>query len=299
MGFLLIRKTFPLNDTEHMFMKQMTLFLSFALLKQFLLFEKIHSTTSAIIDELLFRPEHSGQPIKERLQLLGYNAAEQYCVAFIKTHSHDEKKKLLIQSLLSEHIDQTLKGSLLHTLPDGIILIASFANCTPTHEMKTLRSVIKKVAFAVSVIDQADIGVSGIQTDFHSLSKAYTAARLMIRYGNVFTPDKHQYFYDDFLEIRTIAHIVNTEEHFYIRNNIISPIREYDNHYSSDLWKSLEQCLSFATLTDAASALNIHLSTLRYRIKKIYDICGLNCLVAADRYVLRSAYILSCLPNDC
>jgi len=299
LGFLWIKTVLPLNERDRLFLKQMTLFLSFGLLKQFLSFEKMHNTRSSVIDDLVFRPEHSGQSTRERLHLLGFHVSDQYCIAFIKTYASDEKKNLLIQSVLNEFIEQILKGSLLHTLPDGIILIASFANCHPSQKLKALKNLIKKIALSISIICHADIGISGIQTDFGTLSKAYMAARQMIRYGNVFAPNQHEYFYDDFLEIRTIAHVLNTEEHFYIRNNIIAPILEYDSHYSSDLWKSLEQCLAYDTLTDAAAVLNIHLSTLRYRIKKIHEICGRNCLIASDRYILRVAYILSRLPLDC
>ncbi len=235
LGFLWIKTVLPLNERDRLFLKQMTLFLSFGLLKQFLSFEKMHNTRSSVVDDLVFRPEHSGQSTRERLHLLGFHVSDQYCIAFIKTYSSDEKKNLLIQSVLSESVEQLLKGSLLHTLPDGIILIASFANCHPSQKLKVLKILIKKIASSIAIIGHADIGVSGIQTDFGSLSKAYMAARLMIQYGNVFAPAQHQYFYDDFLEFRTIAHVLNTEEHCYIRNNIITPILEYDSHYSSDL----------------------------------------------------------------
>ena len=77
----------------------------------------------------------------------------------------------------------------------------------------------------------------------------------------------------------------------------VEPLTEYDRGHTSDLRRTLEVWLECGqTLEEAARRLHIHVSTLRYRLKKAGEVLGVDLRDAAEaldvQVALRAARVL-------
>jgi DNA-binding PucR family transcriptional regulator len=54
----------------------------------------------------------------------------------------------------------------------------------------------------------------------------------------------------------------------------IGPLLDYDHEHNSELTRTLGTLLESASLAEAAEALYVHTSTLKYRVKRIEEILG-------------------------
>jgi DNA-binding PucR family transcriptional regulator len=56
----------------------------------------------------------------------------------------------------------------------------------------------------------------------------------------------------------------------------IEPLDRYDSNHSSELRRTLEVYYESGSLEAAARSLHVHVSTLRYRLKKAADLLGVD-----------------------
>lgn len=78
----------------------------------------------------------------------------------------------------------------------------------------------------------------------------------------------------------------NTPECDYLRDKILFPLLRYDKIYQSNLVETLCCTLMTDSLEHTAKQLNIHINTLRYRLRKVHEITGKNYFKRRDRIYL-------------
>jgi sugar diacid utilization regulator len=295
LGFLVVNSTISLNYEDRNYLDKCVLHLTFALFKRYQEAKERNQAASLLMENLLYRPDITRQDVKERLQSMGYQAADDFCIISLQIQAQNEKKNILIKNAIAGYVDRNLHGSLIHALHDGVVIVVSFTHSGKNAREATVKEAAAKIADVVSLMSDVDIGVSDISSDYTSFAQFYQDTRNVIHLGHLFHSGQKAYFYSEFMEHRALNHILGTEEHKLIEKNILSPLRQYDAQYNSNLLGSLGVCLNSDSLSKAASALQIHLSTLRYRLKKIDNICGLDYFSGKNRYILRIAYMLSIL----
>ncbi len=128
-------------------------------------------------------------------------------------------------------------------------------------------------------------------SEFNDFPKELINLRKNLKYLSVFAPSKQICAPNDMEQIRLVASIMDTDQYSYIQEKIIKPIQEYDTLYKSELGLTLKICLEFESLGDAANALYIHKSTLRYRLQKIAAITGENFFSSTGKFMLQVAFI--------
>lgn len=78
----------------------------------------------------------------------------------------------------------------------------------------------------------------------------------------------------------------NTPEYDYLCGKILFPLLRYDKIYQSSLLDTLCCALVTDSLEHTAKEQNIHINTLRYRLKKVQEITGKDYFKRRDRYFL-------------
>ena len=89
----------------------------------------------------------------------------------------------------------------------------------------------------------------------------------------------------------------NTPEYEYLCDKILFPLLRYDKIYQSNLMDTLSCTLMTDSLECTAKELNIHINTLRYRLKKVYEITGKDYFKRRDRYFLHMVASIQELEN--
>ena len=89
----------------------------------------------------------------------------------------------------------------------------------------------------------------------------------------------------------------NTPECDYLRDEILFPLLRYDKIYQSNLLDTLCCTLMTDSLEHAARKLNIHINTLRYRLRKVHEITGKNYFKRRDRIYLLMVASMQQLEN--
>ena len=89
----------------------------------------------------------------------------------------------------------------------------------------------------------------------------------------------------------------NTPEYDYLCDKILFPLLRYDKIYQSNLMDTLSCTLMADSLECTAKELNIHINTLRYRLKKVYEITGKDYFKRRDRYFLHMVASIQELEN--
>lgn len=164
--------------------------------------------------------------------------------------------------------------------------------------MGAMDSVMQVLRDKILLVEPIDIGYSSVKEDYLQLPDAYEEACRAIRFGQALAPNEHIHMYDEFITARMVYHILDTPEYDWLKTNVIDPLCQYDRAYNSSLWESLNVCFARDTLADAAKMLNIHISTLRYRLKKIEELTGRDYSDEDDKYILRTASLLHAITGD-
>ncbi|MHC1717826.1 MAG: PucR family transcriptional regulator [Acidaminococcaceae bacterium] len=89
----------------------------------------------------------------------------------------------------------------------------------------------------------------------------------------------------------------NTPECDYLRDKLLFPLLRYDRVYQSNLVETLCCTLMTDSLEHTAKKLNIHINTLRYRLRKVHEITGKNYFKRRDRIYLLMVASIQQLEN--
>lgn len=96
----------------------------------------------------------------------------------------------------------------------------------------------------------------------------------------------------DWLSYSLILSQLHAPETLEIIKQIITPIQQYDLSHKLDLLHTLKVFMTEEKLEGAAKKLHLHVNTLRYRMKKIYDITKYNPQNPKDMIILGMALII-------
>ena len=301
-GYFVVHSDTPMDEMELTLAEQARSFLSIKLMEQNLLREKERSMAGIAVDELLFRRQENEQYVRDRMRFLGLEPQAQYCVIAVRTKDSLENRHMQtswdMQYIISNYRTSELRGCIVHSLSDGFVIITSFSKKRRKAVMGAMDSVMQVLRDKILLVEPIDIGYSSVKEDYLQLPDAYEEACRAIRFGQALAPNEHIHMYDEFITARMVYHILDTPEYDWLKTNVIDPLCQYDRAYNSSLWESLNVCFARDTLADAAKMLNIHISTLRYRLKKIEELTGRDYSDEDDKYILRTASLLHAITGD-
>lgn len=288
MGYLVIKTTTTLNNRELLYAQQNASYLSIKLLENHIKFETEQRMLITVADEILFRRYPDESVIKGKVELLGLVLQQFHFVIVLSFR----REKVFSQIEFQNWTDKLSK-----IFPNHVAFIKA-------NELVIIVSISDKSAIPGGTIKRAlsgfadkkhgiDLGYSLIIKDLRQLADCYEQAKKAVHFGRAFKADANIFSYKEFIEKGLLLRTLDSQEHIIIVKKIIDPIREYDNKYNSQLWLTLETCLSANSLEKAAQELHIHISTLRYRLQRIQELVETDFFSPTGRFILNLAYILS------
>jgi purine catabolism regulator len=99
-------------------------------------------------------------------------------------------------------------------------------------------------------------------------------------------------YYMEYLPDLVLLGSAGTHEQEFLVSQVIEPIKEHDSN--TLLLKTIDASIFADDLEAAASVLSVHINTVRYRLNRIHDITGFDFFTAKGRYVITTAYLMSC-----
>lgn len=266
--------------------------ISIKFLEQNLELQAKRGIVSATLDDILFSNQSSHERAAERLEFLNFIPRKNYLLILLSRPVTDQKRSWFytidsIQRVFSSEFASTIsfkRGS-------EYILLAAYDSDALTPRLKSILTLCHS---ALSHIEgeQFDIGCSTPSTDLSKMSEAYIQAKKSVQFGRIMNSNQHVYLYDNYFELGLISCSIGSSESGIFFNRIISPILEYDKQFKTDLWSTLESCFSNDKLEQAAAALHIHISTLRYRLQKVENLTGYSFFNSHDRLTLYLSFLL-------
>ena len=293
-GYFVVSAGRELGEEQLFFCRQMASFLSIKFLEEYLLLESGQRSTAITVDRILYGVVTDPEGFRLSLESLGFTHQGRMRMVLIRDAAHHDLQSLDAGhygrfSHFGRYFAREFPGSITHTFATGYIVFLALKRDLP-HDALTRKF--------LAALESPNVGPGFCIGCGSSIDKptdipaSFAAARSAARYGSIFSAGQRVFFQSDFLEISAVSHLVGTEEHIAIKRSIIAPIKDYDTRHHSDLWSSLEACLTSDSLKQASETLSIHITTLRYRINKIKDLSGADYFRTGGRYLLQTASIL-------
>src|SRR5699024_10327861 len=134
----------------------------------------------------------------------------------------------------------------------------------------------------------------GISNEFSSIEECsvyYKQAVMSLEIGKVIEPKDCIYKYADaqpYIFVYMVKDQISKESFL---NNSLHMLKEYDNENDSNLYETLYIYLkNNLNMTKTSDEMFIHRNTLRYRLKKIHDIIGIDLEEDDNSFKLYYAY---------
>lgn len=102
---------------------------------------------------------------------------------------------------------------------------------------------------------------------------------------------------EDLIPFNLLLRTRNSPEYEFLCEQILYPLLRYDKIYQSNLLETLSCTLMTDSLDHTAKHLNIHINTLRYRLKKVHEITGKDYFKRRDRHFLLLVSSIQQLEN--
>lgn len=250
---------------------------------------------STIMSEIIYGQSKQSKDIEERLYLLGYRSSKAFCVLWLPVNDVDGADT----DLILRCCDEQLSGSLPCFFPDGLMVLMPISDDSRRMILPDNKKTGYKIARAFGTLGlKCKIGCSSLQKDYSKIAECVKQAKEALNFSIAFESEEPLCCYDSYAEISAIGYILGTDGEKSIYDTIISPIQSYDLQYNQELWDTLCACMTNKTIEASAKALNIHSSTLRYRMQNINNITGLDFFSSNGRYALQTAFLISKLRGN-
>lgn len=217
---------------------------------------------------------------EQQLHEYGLQINDGYTIIIFKNNDRSYK--------LANFIEQYITSNLIFSYADKIImLVAGDKHSAPDNEW------FQKINKNNSIIQKNDLiiispRIKNITKLFDSYIISKNTFRFFKRYcfNGIF-------FSDNYLLANMLLQSSDTAEYIYLQEQIVKPLKHYDESHNADLFLTLINSLFNNTLEESAKSLHIHINTLRYRLNKVEEITNKNFFNINDRYLLMVACLLS------
>jgi purine catabolism regulator len=295
LGCLTVSGIKAITDSTEMIFRQAIAHIAIRQLEALSTIKKNMQLGNPLFDEVMLKKIDSKWQVIERLQHLGLNPEKNFVVIageidrkLANKNSHN------IITLCRDRLKLIFENIIIQPEQERLTAIFSYSHQSKWNEKNAI--LYAMIRFRDEVLKDnchfINFGISLSQTDYCEMPCCYDQAKTAIHLGQIYGRNRHIYSYHAFVIQGLLSYGKNSPEYQYIRNEIVTPIKEHDAAYDSLLWKTLDTLFKVRSQKEAADDLYIHISTLRYRIQKIQDITGFDYYSPYGRYQLHTAYLI-------
>lgn len=138
--------------------------------------------------------------------------------------------------------------------------------------------------------EEISISIGPVVTKVSDISVSIKMAINSFLFRNSKIP-KIRYYKDNLMQFALLGGAGSRESDFFLEE-VIVPLTEHDRRYNDCIMRTLSSVVENVSLEQAAQEQNVHVNSVRYRLQKIKNICGLDFFSQAERYVIITAYTI-------
>ena len=285
-GYLLIRDDEVLDEKFMLMAKQLVTFVTLRLID---LLDTEQKMLTALLDDILFKHSLTEDDLRERLELHGLKSESMYRVIIIREKRKGNRD---LDRQAARRFANKICNSIYHALVieknNEVVLLAANQQLDfikPPRWLSRLGGELQNddPPFVVGVGPSSPHAVD--------IQWSYTMAKNAITVGLAAKGSGILYYMDYLSELVLLGSAGKHEQDFLV-SRVIGPIKENDNN--DLLLKTIGASIFANELEDAASALGVHINTVRYRLNKVHDITGFDFFSTKGRYVITTAYLMLC-----
>lgn len=249
---------------------------------------------TAIMDDILFSTQNDENAIIDRLTPLNFSKGAAYTLLVITVRNKAEHagfKSASLELIRNSFCTQSISSVVFRRTDEYLALVTYKKEQTPDTVAKKIGACREMASEYLKT--ELVVGCSMVIHDLRKLGECYNQAKMALKLGLTFEPNECLLLYDKYFEFGLVSRAEGTSESEVFFKRIIGPIMEYDKQYKTELWNTLSVCFAHDTLDSASKFLFVHVSTLRYRLNKIFEITGYNYFEQKGKFVLSLAVILN------
>ncbi|MGN0158938.1 MAG: PucR family transcriptional regulator [Brotaphodocola sp.] len=267
-AYMMLLQSGPAFTQEDMdFFQSIGKIFSCELMKESNFLQNKGSRYAAIVEDLITGSEYNSN-IPGFLSSLGYQLRE-YCTVFVIP--------IFSESVTDGHAFLQLGETLKQFLSHGLYLIKEQHLIFLFDSDQELTTFQKEGLEKMLSSNHLTCGISSRKHGLTSVRRQYEEAREALRLGKILTSGTCLCFYTDFQAYHAVSmakEIINPDT---FAGGILSKLMEYDQQNETALLTTLGIYLMHGqNISQTAAALFIHENTLRYRIRKISELTGID-----------------------
>lgn len=277
--------------------KDLTNILSLQLLENILIEKGRNSVMVDRVNDYLLREYSSENFARVKFELLSFPSKDNYrLVLFVYQKLSEEisyycKRRNI--TLIEQRVSALFPKSILFKAFPNLVLLVPIGENTKYVSNITFRRVLEKIQPDCAKHGFNEIKYTEVQSQLCLISKVYSHLLQVVKSGSQREDNTDGIeLVRNFDSISLLSALLSSNYQWMLRDAVVIPIMQYDEKYHSELWNTLEVCLTLDKLELAATTLHIHSSTLRYRLQKIETLTGYNYFKFLDKIVLYFASVL-------
>ncbi len=238
------------------------------------------------IEDLISTHYSDPESIMNRARALAYNISlpHRVLVAEIENLKHllskrsdaSESPNLKIELVKSiqNRLNQVAGGMVSHHNDEIILLVPLKAVSAPVSRIKTLsQSIIDFVADQFGA--KMYIGIGNVCSELSDFSKSYLSAKKSLEIGTYMITEGQVRSFEQFSVHALFMSTIKPAELYNYARNLLGGLLTYDEEHHTDFIKTLQEFLYLRNNVEkTARTINMSVSGLKYRLKKIEKIIG-------------------------
>jgi sugar diacid utilization regulator len=240
------------------------------------------------INELL--AENRTADISDWIEEHTINTRRRFCVLNAKRQDK-RTDDTVIPPFVGNYIEANMPNSLVLSLEKEI----SFLFFNLPESSRAAAGTVRSIEKACSYLTRQGFicGLSWIFDDIWDTKFAKEQASQAISAGSALDPDKKVFLFSDYVNYCIGRRLCGAADYKIFAHPALRILQEYDETHDSDYRKTLvEYVKEFKDISKTAKNLHVHKNSLRYRLGKIQELCGLDLDNPRDCFhVLMSFYM--------
>ena len=277
------------------------------ILKEKAVWETEERVKGDFIDDLLENAIITDTILRRRANYLGFNLEKKFAVLILQfgnlntsqsiSEAHFQDTKQRVFSLVRFSLHTYQKQALLKYKNNKLILLIQIdrdnAQDGGRGELTQIATELRKIIAAETAISTA-IGIGRAYKQLADMAKSFREAEQVLAIGDRLRSKEYVLFYEELGPYILFAGAANEAELLAFYTNTVSAVIAYDIQHSSQLILTLEAFIRCNNgLKETASELFIHRHTLKYRLGRIREICGLDPENTRDQFQLQLGLIVA------
>jgi purine catabolism regulator len=308
-GFLSVLTSKPtLEDMERIAISSAATISILEILKEKAVWETEERVKGDFIDDLIENNIQTDTMLRRRANYLGFNLEKEFVTltfqfANLNTimPTYSEVRFQQIKQRLFTLVQFTLhsyqKQALLKYKNNKLVVLLQVNNdsakAVAKQEMLHTAELLGKTIAAETAVTTS-IGIGRTYKQLSDMAKSFQEAEQALSISHRLRNNNCVLFYEDLGPYILFANRINETELQNYYTATVSAIIDYDSNHKSELVATLEAFMKCNnTLKETANELFIHRHTLKYRLRRIHEITGLDPENAKDQFQLQLGLIVA------